>query len=408
MEIPALKRLSNDVAATAQEAIDGASESVRNGSTLPPRAYASEAFFELERDAIFRREWLLVGHISQVAEPGDYFTINLLDEPIVVVRGKDGKVRALSTVCRHRWAPVAQGAGNTPAFSCPFHKWTYALDGQLIGAPLMEQADGFDRKACRLPEFRSEVVEALGLIFVTFSPDIEPISDRLASLSARAQAEGWDLKDQVVLQKIDQSNNYNWKVQVETYVECYHHIGGHEVTLEKFMPARLSGCEEDHGSWTMCIPRLADDTIPLTPVERQVRDALANGVKPGEPVGHIVVIYPFTLLTFMQGGCDIRVLEPTSAGTTRSVLMVTGSAEHAASPGLGAWLESFNATANLVNDEDNALNDMQQIGVASAFAEPGRFSHLESSAWDLAQYVRRRIGEYRAANGGVAAADAIL
>lgn len=398
----------DDAGVTVQKAIEGASESVRTGFTLPPRAYTSEAFFELEREAIFKREWLLVGHVSQVAAPGDYFTLNLLGEPMVVVRGKDGKVRALSTVCRHRWAPVAQGAGNTPAFSCPFHKWTYALDGQLVGAPLMDQADGFDRKACRLPEFRSEVVEALGLIFVTFSADIAPISERLASLSARAAAEGWDLKDQVVIQKIDQSTNYNWKVQVETYVECYHHLGGHEVTLEKFMPARLSACEEDHGTWTMCVPRLAEDTVPLSPVERQVRDALADGVKPGEPVGHIVVIYPFALVTFMQGGCDIRVLEPTSAGTTRSVLMVTGSAEHAASPGLGAWLETFNATANLVNDEDNALNDLQQIGVASAFAEPGRFSHLESSAWDLAQYVRRRIGAYRAAAGGVTAAEHIL
>ena len=88
--------------------------------------------------------------------------------------------------------------------------------------------------------------------------------------------------------------------------------------------------------------------------------------------------------------------------------MVTSSAEHAASPGLGEWLETFNATANLVNDEDNALNDMQQIGVASAFAEPGRFSHLESSAWDLAQYVRRRIGEYRKLAGSAATAENIL
>ncbi len=406
MDAQALLVQPDDASSVADGAIAGATGSVQTGSTLPPRAYTSDAFFELEREAIFKREWLLVGHVSQVARRGDYFTLTLLGEPMVIVRGRDDKIRALSTVCRHRWAPVAQGSGNTPAFSCPFHKWTYALDGQLIGAPLMDQAEAFDRRACRLPEFRSEVVDDLGLIFVTFSPTVDAISGRLAGLCDRAAAEGWNLKDQVVLQKIEQSTSYNWKVQVETYVECYHHLGGHESTLEKFMPARLSACEPDHGTWTMCVPRLADDTVPLNATERQVRNALAEGVEPGQPVGHIVVIYPFALVTFMHGGCDIRVLDPTGAGTTRSVLMLTGTAEQAASPDLDQWLASFNVTANLVNDEDNALNDMQQIGVASAFAAPGRFSHLESGAWDLAQYVRRRIAEHRQRIGDPAVANA--
>src|ERR1700740_2329311 len=189
---------SDDLAVLVREALAGSSDRVEEGRTLPPQAYSSEAFFQLEVERIFREEWLCVGHVSQIPEAGDYFTVELLNEPMVIVRGKD-RVRALSSVCRHRWAPVASGSGNARGgFSCPFHRWSYGLDGHLIGAPLMDQAAAFDKKSCRLPEFRTEIVEDLGLIFVTFSDRVSSISDRIASLCQRARVQGWDLKDQVV------------------------------------------------------------------------------------------------------------------------------------------------------------------------------------------------------------------
>src|ERR1700722_15312043 len=118
------RNTDKELASLVKEAVTGLSQKVQDGRTLPPAAYVSQEFFDLEMEQIFKREWLCVGHVSQIPNVGDYFTLDLLREPIVIVRGKD-RIRALSTVCRHRWTPVVQGKGNAPGFSCPFHKWSY-------------------------------------------------------------------------------------------------------------------------------------------------------------------------------------------------------------------------------------------------------------------------------------------
>src|SRR5882724_2902557 len=124
--------------------------------TLPPTAYFSPDLQHLELDRIFRREWLCVGRQEQVPKPGDYYTIDVVGEPVVVVRGEDGVVRALNTICRHRYMPVVEGAGNLKRFTCPYHSWMYGLDGNLAAAPYMEGSARFDKATCRLPEYRLE------------------------------------------------------------------------------------------------------------------------------------------------------------------------------------------------------------------------------------------------------------
>jgi phenylpropionate dioxygenase-like ring-hydroxylating dioxygenase large terminal subunit len=126
----------------------------------------------------------------------------------------------MSRVCLHRWAPVVSGAGNAKLFSCPFHKWGYALDGRLLGAPFMEQAANFDPKACRLPEVRTEIVEPLGLIFITFSQTAESIGDRLGDLCERLK--NWRMGELVGVQPSELDAKFNWKIQLETGMECYH------------------------------------------------------------------------------------------------------------------------------------------------------------------------------------------
>ena len=123
--------------------------------TLPPAAYTDPDLYALEVERIFRREWLIVGRTSDVARPGDWFTIDVLDDPILVVRGTDGQVRAFSNVCRHRYMPVAlEKKGNDRRFVCAYHGWVYGTDGRLVAAPLMEGSLGFDRARCGLPQYR--------------------------------------------------------------------------------------------------------------------------------------------------------------------------------------------------------------------------------------------------------------
>src|ERR1700683_2575303 len=128
-------------------------------STLPPSCYTSNEWFQREVKDVFLKEWLCVGRVDQVAKPGDYFTLDLLSEPLVGGRDDDNEIRALSTICRHRAIEVVRGSGNRRSFQCPYHAWTYSLKGNLIGAPEMEQTIGFDRKQCKLPSLRTEVWE---------------------------------------------------------------------------------------------------------------------------------------------------------------------------------------------------------------------------------------------------------
>ncbi|MGH6955020.1 MAG: aromatic ring-hydroxylating oxygenase subunit alpha, partial [Alphaproteobacteria bacterium] len=151
--------------------------------SLPPRCYTSPEFYALEVERILRREWLCVGRVEQVRAPGDYFSIDLMGEPLVVVRDQEGRIRALSRVCRHRAMLVVSGAGNARSFICPYHAWTYGLDGRLAGAPEMARTPGFDPSSCRLPEIPTELWE--GFIFVNLGGDAQPLAPRLEGLARR-------------------------------------------------------------------------------------------------------------------------------------------------------------------------------------------------------------------------------
>ena len=155
---------------------------LEEAETLPPGAYTSESVYTTEVERLMRSQWICVGRLDQVPERGSYRSLELLGEPLLIVRGDDDAVRVLSRVCRHRSAEVARGSGVTRAFRCPYHAWTYRLDGSLHAAPLMDGAQHFDVKRCGLNEFASEAWE--GWLFVNLDARADPLGPRLAPLSA--------------------------------------------------------------------------------------------------------------------------------------------------------------------------------------------------------------------------------
>ncbi len=183
-------------------------------STLPASYYIDPAALERERETIFARTWQLAGREEQVAEPGRFFTALIAGEPLLIVRGEDGALRALSNVCRHRAGPVAKGEGKRAAFQCGYHGWTYALDGSLRTTPEMEGADCFEKASLALPRFRVESWN--DLLFVNLDPAAEPLSEFLGDLSSvkfsgmrPAARKEWSV-------------DCNWKVYVDNYLEGYH------------------------------------------------------------------------------------------------------------------------------------------------------------------------------------------
>jgi phenylpropionate dioxygenase-like ring-hydroxylating dioxygenase large terminal subunit len=200
--------------------------------TLPAAAYTSEAFFDWETAQLLRADWQCVAHVSQLAQAGDFLNLDLLGEPLIVVRGKDAAVRVLSRVCPHRAMDLmpagfgydghgpavargeGPGGGHTRLFLCPYHAWTFELDGRLKACPEMQQAEGFARDDVGLKVFRSEVWQ--GFVFVNldgqappFGPGLEPMARDLAAFRlAELQlviAREWDCP-------------FNWKALVENFM----------------------------------------------------------------------------------------------------------------------------------------------------------------------------------------------
>ncbi|MBD0372819.1 MAG: Rieske 2Fe-2S domain-containing protein [Pyrinomonadaceae bacterium] len=193
-------------------------ENLARAYSLPSRFYTEPSVLEEEKMKVFQRTWQLVGRTEQVKEDGQYFTATVGDEPVVVVRGMDERVRAFSNVCRHRAGPVAEGCGTRKSFRCGYHGWSYALDGRLINTPEFDRVENFSRQENCLPEFR---VEAWGpLLFVNLDKLAAPLHETLEDIPRRVGHRNFEAMR--LAARRDWFVNCNWKVYVDNYLEGYH------------------------------------------------------------------------------------------------------------------------------------------------------------------------------------------
>jgi choline monooxygenase len=191
---------------------------IENAWTLPARLYSDQSVFTAEKDKIFFRTWQVVGHASQVADPGDYFTTELLGEPLIFVRGTDGRLRGFYNVCRHRAGPAAEGCGSRKLFRCGYHGWTYALDGTLISATEIQGVNGFRPEDFSLAPVRTE--EWFNLVFVNVDSQAAPLLHTLGELPTQAQK--FSFPSMKLFERRTYDMKCNWKTYVDNYLEGYH------------------------------------------------------------------------------------------------------------------------------------------------------------------------------------------
>ncbi len=195
----------------------------RDGFALPRDFYISKEVFDLDIAAIWNRNWIWAGHVSQIPEPGDYFLFDYGPESLIILRDGAGKVRAHLNVCRHRGSRICvERAGKARVFSCPYHAWTYELSGELRAG--REMGPEFDPGAWGLISAQVEVFQ--GLILVCASEDAPPLSSALKQLAALTAPFGLDDL------KVAHTESYpvpaNWKLALENYLECYHCAPAHQ------------------------------------------------------------------------------------------------------------------------------------------------------------------------------------
>lgn len=376
---------------------------LEHAMSLPPEVYTSEAYFDYEVATVLSRSWMGVAHVSQLKKPGDYVNIELLGEPLLVIRAKDGQIRVLSRVCPHRAmdvmspasAEAASETGNAPILVCPYHRWSFDLDGKLKGCPEMHEAADFNKEDWGLSEFRSEIWQ--GFVFVDFSGEAEPLETQFAGWAEIIAP--WKVAEMQMTTEMEWIVDANWKVMVENWAESYHHLGSHHSSLHVQMPAGMTWCEQPDDNVLRC-------HLPYKPeLVAELKAATAAGNPPPgfRPIqglteaqenewGVWVGLPCFMFLTGPDRTIWYR-LQPLSAGKCKLTTTTLVDPANFADPDYEKTLKEQNAMLADFHMEDMAMYPGVQRGLNSRAARPGRLSHLEDPVLRLQRYLARRIEE---------------
>jgi len=232
-------QLPNEIITPLKERIEVLGTTPRS---MPPSFYNSKAIFRTEVDQLFLNAWICVGRADEIPEVGDYYTVEIVDEPLIVVRQSKESVAVLSNVCRHRGSRIMEGAGKTKRFTCPYHRWSYHLDGDLLAAPLVDKTPGFDAKQCKLPTFRS--VNWMGWIFVNLDGKAKDFNEHIQGLDPYVK--NYHAEEMRSINATTESWELNWKCLAENFMEGYHLTPVHRKTLHPMTPTKL--CEKIPGN----------------------------------------------------------------------------------------------------------------------------------------------------------------
>ncbi|MCE2738600.1 MAG: Rieske 2Fe-2S domain-containing protein [Rhodobacter sp.] len=345
---------------------------------MPKSVYTSPEFAALEQRHIFARDWLCAGRADALRAPGDYLTMDISGEPILVLRDQDGIVRAMSNVCRHRMSTLLEGRGTTRTIVCPYHAWTYNLDGTLRAAPAMTRNDGFCKDRIALPPVRCEVW--LGWIMVTLNPDAPPVADRLAGVS--------DLIGPFQMEAYVESFREefrwatNWKVLAENFMESYHlpvchagTIGGHVDLLKMSCPEGLPAF-----NFHSIVKNDALDLALAHPANMRLKGDQRRTT-------WLLSVYPSLMITLSPGYFWYLSLTPDGPGHVHVVFGGGLAPDYAADPASADHFARLKALLDKVNAEDKGCVERVYRGLCAGLADPGPLSHLERPNYDFARYI---------------------
>ena len=321
--------------------------------TLPYDWYTDPAVLRVEQERIFARSWHYAARLDQLAEPGRLTTAFAGTLPVVLARARDGELRGFVNVCRHRGHPLCEGDARRETIQCPYHAWTYGLDGSLRSAPRSDREPGFDPSALGLVPVSVDIWGPF--VFVNPALDTAPLADHLGDLPARLAGGGVDV-DSLRFHARDVADEYacNWKVCVENFLECYHCSVAHP-SLAKAIDVSPDAYElEAHGRLASQVapPKRGDAFEPRGEVER----------------GQFHLLFPGTVLNVMPGRPNLSIgpIVPRGVDRTARFLDYFVGAEVD-----DEWLAGYLELDEQVGREDRALVEAVQRGIASGGLEAG-------------------------------------
>jgi choline monooxygenase len=349
---------------------------------MHPSVYTSPEFLVREREGIFAHEWICVGRASVVANPGDYLTCEIADQPIIVLRDMDGVLRALSNVCLHRMSILLEGTGRTRSIVCPYHAWTYNLDGSLRAAPHMNRTPGFCVEAYRLPELRVETWR--GWIYVTLNPSRPPVAEHFAELDALIARYG--MEDYVETFREEYVWDTNWKILAENFMESYHLPMLHHSTVGAQSPIEEMECPPGREAFSYHW-LTKDASLPIGnahPDNRRLEGDWRRTVA-------LLAIYPTQLVSLTPGYFWYLLLSPRGVGRVHIVFGGGLAPEFFHDPRGAEHLATLKSLLDKVNAEDRKGVEAVFRGVQAPLARPGHLSYLERPNYDFARYLAGKL-----------------
>ena len=355
------------------------SEPLARAGTIPSAWYTDPRFHAIDSELIFARSWQQVGHAAQVAAEGQYLVSTVADDPVIVVRGKDGVLRAFFNVSRHRGGPLATDHGCARALQCRYHGWTYLLDGTLRGVPAMDRTELFDRKDYSLVPLR--VATWQGLVFVTLDPALPPLETFVAGIAERIAP--MRLDGLTFSREVRYVVEANWKVYVDNFLEGSHvpYVHPELVKLYDYQ----SYVTEVYDWYSLQYSPLTGDNALYS------RD--------GGGDAFYYCLFPNFMLNILPGRLQTNLVRP--LGPARCEVVFTYFHDDVTSPAARQRIEDDVAYSDAVQAEDAGICARVQQGLGSRAYDRGRFSvKYEAGVYHFQELVR---GAYRRGLAGGAA-----
>jgi phenylpropionate dioxygenase-like ring-hydroxylating dioxygenase large terminal subunit len=350
---------------------------------LPAWCYSSEEFYRREVERIFMRQWNFLGRADDLKKAGNYFTVELVGVPLIVVRDAQGALKAFVNSCRHRGARLLSGQGNCQRkITCPYHAWVYSTDGKLLAARGMEGSAGFQLGDYGLRSVRLETWE--GFIFVNFDAGAASLSDHLGELPAKLAS--YDLANMVTVRRKEYAVRCNWKLLTENSMEEYHTATVHRGSIG----AQALDFEDGRGHWEAG-HLLSEKSVATLPGEKAGFPHITTLAGKAAHGTYFVLVYPCTTLALFQDCLMWLELYPQAPGETRLVVGAAFPRTTVERPDFAELVQKYYTRWDKSIPEDNWISEQQQLGLASPLSETGRVSTLEPAVHRMANWILDRV-----------------
>lgn len=366
-------------------------------ATLPPACYGTPAVVKTEEQALFRSGWIGIGRHDQWQTSGNYSALEIAGVRFIVLRDGNKALRAYANSCRHRGSALLEGTGCVKAISCPFHRWTYGLDGQLRGAPRMPRDESFDKSQFGLVEFST--AERGGFAFVSFDKnpcDIDAWLGDFCDVHAP-----WSMDSLVLTRRVEFEVHCNWKGFLEVFNEYYHLPFVHPNSIDSVY-AHPEPHDEVTGCYASQFGRTEGTGGLMQSMQAHALPAMETIQKLGIQGARYTWLFPN--MTFAASGEALWVYEATPLGADRSrvVQSVCFPRETVAQADFEVKVQPYYDRMDAALGEDLPALERHHQGITSPFAQQGRFcAHLEPNVANFAfWYAKRMKAELERENAG--------